>query len=151
MNSILAQTSLLPFKPEFLLYGIGALVVLVFGILAISFGMIYIRALFSGAKVTIPELIALRLRGIPLGLIVDGRITAVKSGLPVSIDDLSTHFLCGGNVQMVVLERSSMETGSPDFTAVMRPSTIKPSGIPRSRSATNSVMVTFAPENRARM
>ena len=103
MNSILAQTSLLPFKPEFLLYGIGALVVLVFGILAISFGMIYIRALFSGAKVTITELVALRLRGIPLGLIVDGRITAVKSGLPVSIDDLSTHYLAGGNVQMVVL------------------------------------------------
>ena len=55
------------------------------------------------AKVTITELIALRLRRIPLGLIVDGRITAVKSGLPVSIDELSTHFLAGGNVQMVVL------------------------------------------------
>ena len=39
----------------------------------------------------------------PVGLIVDGRITAVKSGLPLTIDDLSTHFLAGGNVQMVVL------------------------------------------------
>jgi uncharacterized protein YqfA (UPF0365 family) len=72
-------------------------------VLLINFGMIYIRALFSGAKVTITELIALRLRRIPAGLIVDGRITAVKSGLPISIDDLSTHFLAGGNVQMVVL------------------------------------------------
>jgi uncharacterized protein YqfA (UPF0365 family) len=43
------------------------------------------------------------LRGIPVALIVDGRITAVKSGLPVTIDELSTHFLAGGNVQMVVL------------------------------------------------
>jgi uncharacterized protein YqfA (UPF0365 family) len=34
---------------------------------------------------------------------VDSRITAVRSGLPLSIDDLSTHFLAGGNVQMVVL------------------------------------------------
>jgi len=85
------------------LYGVGGVVLLVLGILIINFGMIYIRALFSGAKVTITELIALRLRRIPLGLIVDGRITAVKSGLPVSIDELSTHFLAGGNVQMVVL------------------------------------------------
>ena len=34
---------------------------------------------------------------------MDGRITAVKSGLPLTIDELSTHFLAGGNVQMVVL------------------------------------------------
>jgi uncharacterized protein YqfA (UPF0365 family) len=36
-------------------------------------------------------------------LIVDNRITAVRSGLPLSIDDLSTHFMAGGNVPMVVL------------------------------------------------
>ena len=34
---------------------------------------------------------------------VDTRITAVKSGLPVTIDDLSTHHLAGGNIGMVVL------------------------------------------------
>ncbi len=38
----------------------------------------------------------------PVGLIVDNRITAVKSGLDLSIDDLSTHFMAGGNVEMVV-------------------------------------------------
>lgn len=103
MNSILAQASFPPGTLTLVLYGVAAVVLLVFGILVINFGMIYIRALFSGAKVTVTELIALRLRRIPLGLIVDGRITAVKSGLPVSIDELSTHFLAGGNVQMVVL------------------------------------------------
>jgi uncharacterized protein YqfA (UPF0365 family) len=103
MNSILAQAGFAPGTLNLVLYGVGAVVLLVVGILVINFGMIYIRALFSGAKVTITELIALRLRRIPLGLIVDGRITAVKSGLPVSIDELSTHFLAGGNVQMVVL------------------------------------------------
>jgi uncharacterized protein YqfA (UPF0365 family) len=102
MNLIFAQSGL-PFRLDYVLYAIGAVVLLVVGILVLNFGMIYIRALFSGAKVTITELIALRLRRIPLGLIVDGRITAVKSGLPVSIDELSTHFLAGGNVQMVVL------------------------------------------------
>jgi len=103
MNTILAQASGLPFKLSLLLYGIGALVLLVAGILVINFGMIYIRALFSGAKVTFTELIALRLRSVPVGMVVDARITAVKSGLPLTIDDLSTHFLAGGNVQMVVL------------------------------------------------
>lgn len=85
------------------LLGVGALVVVVVGIMVLNFGMIYIRALFSGAKVTLTELIALRLRSVPVGLIVDNRITAVKSGLPTTIDDLSTHYLAGGNVPMVVL------------------------------------------------
>ena len=76
---------------------------LVIAVIMLNFGMIYIRAYFSGAKVTVTELIALRLRRIPVGLMVDSRITAVRSGLPLSIDDLSTHFLAGGNVPMVVL------------------------------------------------
>jgi uncharacterized protein YqfA (UPF0365 family) len=76
---------------------------LVLAVIMLNFGMIYIRAYFSGAKVTVTELIALRLRRIPVGLMVDSRITAVRSGLPLSIDDLSTHFLAGGNVPMVVL------------------------------------------------
>jgi uncharacterized protein YqfA (UPF0365 family) len=102
MNTIIAQSSL-PLKLDLVLYGVGALVLLVAGILVLNFGMIYIRALFSGAKVTFTELVALRLRSVPVGMVVDGRITAVKSGLPLTIDDLSTHYLAGGNVQMVVL------------------------------------------------
>lgn len=82
-------------------------VVMVFGLVAtiivINFASVWIRALFSGAKVQFTELIALRLRSVPVGLIVDNRITAVKSGLDVSIDDLSTHYLAGGSVEMVVL------------------------------------------------
>ena len=80
---------------------VGALLVL--GILVASFVRIYLRALFSGAKVTVTELIALRLRGIPLSLIVNNRIAAVRSGVPLSVDDLSTHYLAGGDVPMVVL------------------------------------------------
>ncbi len=82
--------------------GVVLLVVLVLGIIMLNFGMIYIRALFSGAKAKISELIALRLRRVPVGLIVDNRILAVKSGLDLTIDDLSTHFMAGGNVEMVV-------------------------------------------------
>ena len=97
------QIGLLPGRWDLMILGVAAVLLLVFAIVVLNFGMIYIRALFSGAKVTITELIALRLRSVPVGLVVDNRITAVKSGLNVTIDDLSTHFLARGSIEMVVL------------------------------------------------
>jgi len=47
---------------------LGALVAF---IIVINFFSVWIRALFSGARVTFTELIALRLRKVPVGLIVD--------------------------------------------------------------------------------
>lgn len=84
-------------------YSVGGLVILVAVVVVLSFLNIYIRALFSGARVTFTELIALRLRNVPVGLVVDLRITAIKSGLGTTIDDLSSHYLAGGNIDMVVL------------------------------------------------
>ncbi|MGH6830590.1 MAG: flotillin-like protein FloA, partial [Methylocella sp.] len=112
MNPLIAAT-LPDGKLQVILFGVIALLVFILGLVLLNFGMIWIRALTSGAKVKFTELIALRLRNVPVGLIVDSRITAVKSGLtvvdaagdksPISIDHLSTHYLAGGNVQMVVL------------------------------------------------
>ena len=48
--SILAQFVLPSSTLNLLLYGFGALVLLVVAILVLNFGMIYIRALFSGGK-----------------------------------------------------------------------------------------------------
>lgn len=103
VNLIFAQSGLPPGVWSLVLLAVGGVMALVLAVIMLNFGMIYIRAYFSGAKVTVTELIALRLRRIPVGLMVDSRITAVRSGLPLSIDDLSTHFLAGGNVPMVVL------------------------------------------------
>jgi len=88
---------------ESVLLAVAAVLLLAVGIVFLHFVRLYLRALFSGARVTFTELIALQLRSIPLGLVVDNRIAAVRSGLPVSIDELSTHFLAGGDVPMVVL------------------------------------------------
>ena len=99
-------THLLPLAAipgTYILWSFLALVVFVIIILLANFLTIWIRALFSGARVKFTELIALRLRRVPVGLIVDTRITAMKAGLPISIDDLSTHYLAGGSVEMVVL------------------------------------------------
>jgi uncharacterized protein YqfA (UPF0365 family) len=103
MNSMLAQTSHVNIPWEWVLFALASVVLLAFAILLAHFGMLYLRALFSGAPVTFTEMIALRLRRIPLALMVDSRIAAVRSGVPVRIDELSTHFLAGGNVPMVVL------------------------------------------------
>ena len=85
------------------LWALVGIVGFVIIIVVSTFASIWIRAWTSGAKVKFSELIALRLRRVPVGMIVDSRITAVKSGLPISIDELSTHYLAGGNVEMVVL------------------------------------------------
>ena len=83
------------------IYAVLGLVVLVAGIIQLNFGATWLRAYFSGAKVTFMELIALQLRQIPVRRIVDVRITLIKTGFNVSVDDLSTHYLAGGDVEMV--------------------------------------------------
>jgi len=101
MNATLALFDMQPLTLGLL--GLLLVAALVVSVLIFNFFFIWVRALFSGAKVTFTELIALRLRNVPVGLVVDTRITAVKSGLDVTIDDLSTHYLAGGNIEMVVL------------------------------------------------
>lgn len=98
-NTLLAQ-----FSSTGGLIGIGVIGLALFiGLIIVAqFGFTWLRARVSGAPVSFVELIALRLRSIPIRRIVDPRITAVKSGIPVSIDDLSTHYLAGGHVEMVI-------------------------------------------------
>jgi len=71
-------------------------------IVVMIFGATWLRAWMSGARVTFMELIALKLRAIPVRTMVDTRIILVKSGFNVSVDDLSTHHLAGGDVHMVM-------------------------------------------------
>ena len=103
--TVMNETSEYFFAAEGWILGLWAIlgvVVLVALVLGLNFLSAWIKAHFSGAPVNFTELIALRLRSVPVGQVVDARITAVKSGLPTSIDDLSTHFLAGGSIDMVV-------------------------------------------------
>lgn len=63
---------------------------------------LWIAAWSSGAYVGLSTLIGMRLRRVPPGTVVTARISAVKAGLAISIDDLEAHFLAGGNVVRVV-------------------------------------------------
>src|SRR5258706_12082251 len=90
--------ALLPDNVWLYVLAVAVLFVLFVSILIFNFGVIYIRALTSGAKVKFSELVALRLRGVPVGLIVDSRITAVKTRPNLSNYDLSTHYFAGGQM-----------------------------------------------------
>src|SRR5437773_5653488 len=103
MQNNLALFAEIPQTLQVIAWGVLGVLLLIVFVVLINFFSIWIRALFSGARVTYTELIALRLRNVPVGVVVDTRITAVKSGLEVTIEDLSTHYLAGGNIEMVVL------------------------------------------------
>jgi uncharacterized protein YqfA (UPF0365 family) len=85
--------------------GFGLLVLLVLGIVILLYLVpipLWIAAWASGAYVGLFTLIAMRLRRIPPNTVITARISAVKAGLDLSVNDLEAHFLAGGNVVRVV-------------------------------------------------
>ncbi len=63
---------------------------------------VWVRALMSGARVSIWSLVGMKLRRIPPALIVDARIRLIKSGLNLGTDPLEAHYMAGGDIINVV-------------------------------------------------
>ena len=86
--------------------GILGIVVIVLVVLGLILYLVpiplWIAAWASGAYVGLFTLIGMRFRRVPPGTVVNARISAVKAGLDVSINDLEAHYLAGGNVVRVV-------------------------------------------------
>ena len=80
----------------------AAILAIIVAIVFINFINLWIQAWASGAPVSWIALIVMRLRKVSPNIIVQNRINAVKAGLNVSIDELQTHYLAGGNVVRVV-------------------------------------------------
>ncbi|MEB2299804.1 flotillin-like protein FloA [Lysinibacillus xylanilyticus] len=80
--------------------------VLLFIVLAVFFTFVpvalWISALAAGVRVSIFTLIGMRLRRVIPSRIVNPLIKAHKAGLPVTINQLESHYLAGGNVDRVV-------------------------------------------------
>lgn len=98
MNLLLAQQN--GDWSAFLIAGVVLLViVLIIGVMfVLSFFTTWLRALLSGAAVSIPNLVAMRLRGVPYKLVVEARITAVKAGIEISTEQIESHYLADGNI-----------------------------------------------------
>ena len=85
------------------------LLLIIFGAIILFFIFLYfvpvnlwITAIFSGVRVGLLELVAMRIRKVPPSVIVNSLITASKAGLSVTTTDLETHYLAGGNVPSVI-------------------------------------------------
>ena len=87
----------------YFVFGIVLLAALVMAFILLNFFGTWLRAKLADAPVSFAKLIGMRLRRVPMGLIVDSRITAVKAGINIDTDPLEAHYLAGGNVSHVVL------------------------------------------------
>ena len=85
--------------------GLGLLIVLIAALAVILYLVpipLWIAAWASGAYVGLFTLVAMRLRRIPPNTVITARISAVKAGIDITVNELEAHFLAGGNVVRVV-------------------------------------------------
>ncbi len=79
-----------------------------------SFINTWLKALLAGAPVSFLTLVAMKLRGVPYGMIVDSRIMAVKAGLDLTINQLEEHYLADGHLiptiqALIASEKAGMD------------------------------------------
>lgn len=89
--------------------GIGTYIVIIVVILIFLWIMFYFipvglwfRALVSGVRISLLQLIFMRWRKVPPSIIVGALIEGTKAGLVLHRDDLEAHYLAGGHVTQVV-------------------------------------------------
>jgi uncharacterized protein YqfA (UPF0365 family) len=64
---------------------------------------LWIRTVAAGVPLSIGSLIRMRIIGVPAGLLVANLVRARKAGLALTVDQLQSHILAGGNVDKVTL------------------------------------------------
>ncbi|MHB8461233.1 MAG: flotillin-like protein FloA [Vulcanimicrobiaceae bacterium] len=64
---------------------------------------LWIRTIAAGVPLGIISLVRMRFIGIPPGLIVNNLVRSRKAGLDLTVDQMQSHYLAGGNVENVVL------------------------------------------------
>ncbi|MCE1201580.1 MAG: flotillin-like protein FloA [Bacteroidia bacterium] len=102
--------------------GLGAIFLIWFLFYFIPVGL-WFTALVSGVKIPLIQLILMRWRKIPPGIIVNSLIAATKAGLKLERNDLEAHFLAGGRVQQVVnalisADKANIELNFKTATAI---------------------------------
>jgi len=85
----------------FIAIGIGALFLIWVLFYFIPVGL-WFNALVNDVKISLVQLIIMRWRKVPPGLIVNSMITAAKAGINLDRGSLEAHYLAGGHVQQVV-------------------------------------------------
>ncbi len=81
--------------------GVGALFLIWVLFYFIPVGL-WFNALVNDVKISLTQLVIMRWRKVPPGLIVNSMITAAKAGINLDRGNLEAHYLAGGHVQQVV-------------------------------------------------
>lgn len=87
--------------PIIILFVIGSIVAMFLFLYFIPVNL-WITAVFSGVKISILDLVLMRIRKVPPSIIVNALIISTKAGLSVTANEIETHYLAGGNVKSVV-------------------------------------------------
>jgi uncharacterized protein YqfA (UPF0365 family) len=89
--------------------GFGIVIVLIIAAILILWMFFYFiplglwfSAVFARVYVSIGQLIGMRIRKVPPGIIINALVSATKAGLKLNCNDLEAHYLAGGNVRSVV-------------------------------------------------
>ncbi len=94
---------------------IGGLFLLILALFLFQFFGLWIQALARNARVTITDMIGMRLRKVDLRTVVINRIRAIKAGLEIPTAALETHYLAGGRVSNVVTAMISAKGAKIDI------------------------------------
>lgn len=85
---------------------------------------LWVTAVFSGVKVNLSDLIVMRFRKVPPGLIVQSLILAVKAGIKdINTQQLETHYLAHGNLEkvikaLIVANKANLDMNFKQATAI---------------------------------
>ena len=100
------------------------IIYVVLGLLAVTLVLIlalvpiktWFIALVSGAHVSMTRLIGMKMRRIPVAVIIDAYIMAKKAGIQIDVVSLETHHLAGGDVRKVINALISAHSAKIDLS-----------------------------------
>jgi len=99
---------------------IAAVIVVVFLLLYYVPILLWFSALVSGVRISLLQLVLMRIRKVPPGVIVRALIEASKAGLAeIKRDELEAHYLAGGHVESVVHALVSASKANIDLSFKM--------------------------------
>lgn len=99
---------------------VAVIIVLFFVILYYVPVILWFSALVTGVRISLLQLVLMRIRKVPPSIIVRAMIEAHKAGLQtIKRDELEAHFLAGGNIENVVHALVSASKANIDLTFQM--------------------------------
>lgn len=85
---------------------------------------LWISAVFSGVRVNLFDLVFMRFRKVPPGLIIKSLILSTKAGIPdITTEKLETHYLAHGNLEnvikaLIVADKANLDMNFKQATAI---------------------------------